>query len=409
MNIKNKYYLFLICIFAVNHSKSVDVTIIGNLGRLGKPSGTGLHATTFLQLLKHHATIYYKPTNNIPNQNHLNVSLESVNIINDLSKAPSPHVVIYTQYENNFFLADNAINLAYIAWESTKLPPQFSKTLNKFDAVIVTDNFLVKVLKDSKIDKPVFVLPPALNLTHFLEQPLKDNPHNPFTFGCVSSFCTRKNLLFLIKAFYSAFAHSHNVRLIIHSNQVFQKNFSTIVEYLKQKHINNVIIDHTNYNAKQLLDLYKTIDCYVLLSKGEGFSITPREAMSLGIPCILANNTGHRTICDTGLVVGVTSDRPERVNSQQIGPYGYWFNTDMDETIAAMHDISHNYKRHLQLAAKRREWVKQYLPENLRAKYISLIAPQQVILCNINEIGVDYIKTSSHELYNKYQTLLKNQ
>jgi len=129
--------------------------------------------------------------------------------------------------------------------------------------------------------------------------------------------------------------------------------------------------------------------------------------MSLGIPCILANNTGHKTICNTGLVVCITSDKPERVDSKQMGPYGYWFNSNIDETVAAMHDVYKNYEKHLLLAARRREWIKQYTPENLRTKYVNLIRPQQIILCDTNEIGDEYIKTSSQELYAKYQTLLK--
>ena len=55
------------------------------------------------------------------------------------------------------------------------------------------------------------------------------------------------------------------------------------------------------------IEFISTFDCYVNLSKGEGFSIPPRESLALGIPCIISDNTAHKTICDSGLVLPVTS------------------------------------------------------------------------------------------------------
>ena len=71
---------------------------------------------------------------------------------------------------------------------------------------------------------------------------------------------------------------------------------------IKQFKLTNVELTEGMLSREENIDFFRDIDCYVLVSKAEGFSITPREALAAGIPCILSNNTAHKTICETGLV-----------------------------------------------------------------------------------------------------------
>lgn len=399
---QNQIVVALIALFALTNILAVDVTLIGNLGRCGQRNGNGLHAATFLQLLKPEAHLYFHATDKVPTTGLPDSLLENVTSVDDISKMPKAPITIYTKFEQPFTLNPDSINIAYMAWESTKLASHFVNLFNKFDAIIVPDNFLVDVFESSGVKKPVFVLPLTLNLTPFLATPLKQAPHKVFTFGCTAAFVKRKNLLFLLEAFNKAFGNNPNVQLIIHGNQDFECNRLRLINYVKKAQLRNVFIDRSNFDTQELINFYQSLDCYILLSKGEGFSITPREAMSLGIPCILSNNTGHKTICATGLTIPITSNQAERVDSKQMGSYGYWFNSDFNQTINALYDMYQHYEKHLALAAQRREWTKQYLAQNLKPFYTTLINPQKVILDNINQISTGSIKTTSLALYKKY-------
>ena len=71
-----------------------------------------------------------------------------------------------------------------------------------------------------------------------------------------------------------------------------------------------------------------------------------------------------------------------------------------------MRDVYENYDYYCKKAAKGRDWVRQYLGENLKAKYVSLLKPKKVILGFRNEATNDYLVTDSVELYNKYMEVL---
>lgn len=402
------YVAILINTLTLINMYAIDVALIGNLGRFGKRNGNGLHAATFLQLLKSQAHIYFHPTDTIPTTGLPNNLLEDVTVINDTTDIPNTPIVIYTKFDQPLNLSTNAINIAYMAWESTVLTSHFVNLFNKFDAIIVPDQFLVDVFKSSGVKKPVFVMPLTLDLAPFFAAPIKQEPHKIFTFGCTAAFVERKNMLFLLTAFNKAFGNNPRVRLIIHGNQDFECNRLKLIDYVKQAQLRNVIIDKSNFDTQQLINFYQSLDCYILLSKGEGFSITPREAMSLGIPCILSNNTGHKIICSTNLVVAITSNLVEPVNTKQTGSYGYWFNSNFNQTVNALYDMYHHYEKHLHFANQRREWTRQYLPENLMPLYGTLINPQQVTLGTRNKIINGSIETASQALYKKYMLLAQS-
>ena len=61
--------------------------------------------------------------------------------------------------------------------------------------------------------------------------------------------------------------------------------------------------------------------------------------------------------------------------------------------------------QYLQRARRGRQWVKQYLAENLAPKYRSLVVPKTVILGKRNKITNDYLITDSKVLFEKYRLM----
>jgi glycosyltransferase involved in cell wall biosynthesis len=126
---------------------------------------------------------------------------------------------------------------------------------------------------------------------------------------------------------------------------------------------------------KEYLSFLTSLDAYVMLSMGEGFSVTPREAMALGLPVILSENTGHHTICESGLVNGIRT-------KTEIPAFYEVFNRNIGEfflpdVVAAADSIRNIFDQRDTIysdAGKRRDWAAQYDVANLKGLYIDTIS-----------------------------------
>jgi len=301
---------------------------------------------------------------------------------------------------------EDSIRIAYSMFESTKIPTEWVMILNKhFDAVAVPDSFLLDVYKNSGVKVPIFIVPLALNLNPMLEQPLKKERHSPLVFGNLAACNDRKNQLMLVRAFAKAFGNDPNVRLRINCRGGEQEISSAITREIIKLGLTNVDFTQFALNRAEYLKLFQEIDCYVSISKSEGFSIQPREAMALGIPVIATDNSGQKTICDSGLVRIIDSPYPEISISPWGNAYGHVFNCSQDAVVDALLDVHNSYDNYLQKAPLARKWAENYQYENLKSLYRSLIKPKKVILGNEDKISEEGLVTSSKELYEKYQKI----
>ncbi len=346
----------------------------------------------------------------------IDVFNQAINVCNsgmvaDHSKKSKPlrGMVIYTEpfleyatYEP--LIGQNTIRIASVVYETTKIPPSKVAKLNAHsDAVIVPDAWLVDVYKNSGVTCPVFSLPLVLNLNSLLTRPIKKQRNSKFVFGFSGFFLPhgRKNHECLLESFAEEFGGQSGVMLQLHGRGWLGSTLQSILTRFNQLQITNIALECKSFNRREYENFLASLDCYVSVAKGEGFSIIPREVLALGIPCILANNTAQRTICSSGLVCSIVSELEEK--ALLLG--GNWFATRNEDLRAGLRDVYENYDFYLQRAHQGREWVKQYLAENLTKKYRSLVAPSRVILGDRNEIADDYLMTDSPELFAKYKKL----
>lgn len=297
------------------------------------------------------------------------------------------------------------IRLAYSMCESTKIPGPWTAILNKhFDAVIVPDEFLIKVYKNSGVKIPIFVLPLALYLDELLKTPLKSAARKPFLFGVSASLSRNKNVRLLIDAFAEEFGNRSDIVLKIHSP--LNGNSDELRERTSQLKLTNVEWSIGALAWSAYIKFMQGIDCYVLLSKGEGFSITVREALALGLPCIISNNSAHQTICKTGLVHAVRSEirKPSEREFYQVD-VGDNFNCSIHDVRKALRHAFHDYDSSLKQAQKRRDWAKQFTFDHLRNFYCTVVNPKNIVLAHENKITNDTLITNSSLLYKKYQAL----
>lgn len=304
------------------------------------------------------------------------------------------------------YVPDSYIKIAYTMLEGTAIPERWAELINKrFDAVVVPDKYYVKVYEKSGVKKPIFVQPHGVSIENLLNIPVRKTPSKYFVFGTSAFFIPRKNHNLLLDAFQAEFGRNPRVHLKIHGS-----GGDYGLEDIRRKISGypNISLMTNSFSTQDYENFLRSLDCYVLLSKGEGFSITPREALALGKPCILSCNTAHQTICEAGFALGVPSNIQERALYPGLGGYyGYNFNCNVDDVRKALREVNTNYQTYANKAEQGREWVKRYLWPNLRGNFLTLIKPKEVIRGKENSIRNGSIVTNSDALYKKYKRLIK--
>ncbi len=302
------------------------------------------------------------------------------------------------------------IRIAYSMLESSRIPPEWVMQLNLYyDAVAVPDPFLIEAYEKSGVQIPVFEIPLGVDLQPFLKAPLKKERNPVMVFANFSSALDRKNQLLLVQAFAKALGNVEDAVLQINSRGGDEDIRDEIINEIIRSNCSNIRFTEFKLRKDAYVKLFQSVDCYVSLSKGEGFSIQPREAMALGIPVIATDNTGQTTICKSNLVKTVTSAilEPARYFGSPIR-CGDRYNCDVEEAAAAIKDVYNHYEEYLKNASQARTWAQSYDFSNntLRNLYKTLVKPQKIILGTENIIHADYLMTNSKTLYEKYQKIV---
>lgn len=299
------------------------------------------------------------------------------------------------------------IRICYTMVESSKIPFEWIEILNTyFDVVAVPDPYLVDVFKNSGVTTPVFAVPLGLDLEPFLERPIKTAYHEVFRFGTMGSLGERKNQLKLLLAFHEAFQKNPNIELLIHSRSVNHVYKDELLKTLKQLDNPQIIISEKQLDKKGYLELFESLDLLVNVSKGEGFSIQPREAMALGIPCLISNNTAQATIVSQSHVMALETPLAEPCyynNFKQIAGVSYDF--EISSLVELLKQAYASRYALLSYSQDNRNYAKNFDYANMKRYYKNLIKPQKVILGDTNKITDDGLMTNNLELYNKYKNL----
>lgn len=398
-SIKSCSFLFLLIVSQSSFAK-IDVTIVGHHKFSG---GIQRRPIGLIKALKDSLNINYINTRpEVSKAKDIEKSvLEILQKNDDTPGAVAFLVDIIPHYQK---MPSSKIKLAFATVESTQAPQSWVKALNSFfDGMVVPDIWLVDIFKNSGVKIPIFVVPEICYLEDLLDQPGHKKRSHPFVFGVSATAGNSKNYNVLLEAFAAEFGNRSDVILKIHNPSKIWSN--RIHKKKSELNLTNVI---THNGPLSWQDYIKThmvlIDCYILISRGEGFSITPREAMALGRPCILANHTAHTTICNSGFVIPVAANILTKDDAESYGGefIGYNFNCEINDVRKAMREVFENYEVYLEKASRGKEWVKQYLGSNLKARYLSLFKPKNIIFGASNEVTSEYLMTNSQSLYNKY-------
>lgn len=172
------------------------------------------------------------------------------------------------------------IALGMTMWETTELPETWIPCCAGNSGLIVPSEFCRQVF-GQKIDLPIEVVRLGVNPAKFPE--LERSERDEFTFLMVGTLSGRKGADIAVEAFEAEFAPHEPVKLLL-------KTMAGILELGRNRALPDdprIEVIDSNLSRRELLALYGRADCLVASSRGEASGLTPREAMSTGIPAIV--------------------------------------------------------------------------------------------------------------------------
>lgn len=238
----------------------------------------------------------------------------------------------HEQPKAEWLLSPFSKNIAIVPFETTLVPPSWVPRINSMDALLVPCEQNKQMMIDSGVTIPIDVIHWGVDTDKFFEVERKDD--GIFTFGTMGALSIRKGTNILVNAFERAFPTETDVRLICKTSQMHYPFMS------KDKRIE---VQQGPVSHQELFDqFFKRVDCFVFPTLGEGFGLTPLEAMATGIPAIVTGWSGPEEYMteDVGWRIEHTMDEAKEFSDPRTGVYkepcGQWAIPSMDHLVYLM-------------------------------------------------------------------------
>ena len=283
--------------------------------------------------------------------------------------------------------------ILYTTIEAGTVPDQFIDIANQYNEVWVTSDFCAEVMKKCGYKKEIFVLPDAVDNQNYTEDvdPYEFNPPlNPFVFVSVFGWSYRKGYDALLKAYLQEFNGDDPVSLLLISRYQAKANKSDFIRDEIDKFIKKYGGDNPPHIARYpkkipedvMPKIYKACNAYVLLTRGEGFSLTPCEASLCGLPVISTNISGHTMFLNNNNSTLVNVDEIHRMPQGTMNIH-YWDNQEfpkltsdefIDDAASALRSVYNNYDE----AKEKNQLLSSFLSDNYSVDSIGLAAKSRL-------------------------------
>lgn len=261
------------------------------------------------------------------------------------------------------------VRLIMTMFESDKIPADWPEYLNAAEEVIVPSKWCADVFAKSGINATVVPLGYNDKVFKFIDRPVPVDNSEPFTFIHYGSFNIRKGFSEVFQAFNDEFKNNEPVRLILKTT-----DSRPMIPILKDQYPNIEVVTG-NITESDLSALLGRSNCMVYPSRGEGFGITPLEAMATGLPAIVPNAHGISEYFNAQymLEVKATERCPGLYHSFKGQDVGEMVVCDIDDLRAQMRFAFNHQQQMKALGQSASEYVKGYTYEITAGKLAEII------------------------------------
>lgn len=217
-------------------------------------------------------------------------------------------VVQSTPWWHERLAAESAGRLlaAYTTWETDRLPGESAVVLNRYDRVLVPSRFNAEVFASSGVRVPVEVVPHiAPDVQTVARGP--EPGATRFVFYLIASWLTRKAIPDAVAAYLMAFGARDDVVLVIHTTPedlvarargAFGREVATSLSLARalagHRDVPEIVLSNRSLPPGEVDRLHRQGDCFVSLSRGEGWGLGAFEAAAFGNPAIVTGWSGTR-------------------------------------------------------------------------------------------------------------------
>lgn len=262
-----------------------------------------------------------------------------------------------------------AARLVYTMFESDKLPEDWPEYLELADEVIVPSKWCQEVFKKAGIESTVVPLGYNSDIFTFVDRPVPVENKEIFKFIHYDSLNYRKGFVEVFEAFSQEFGPEEPVELIL---KTVRDNKP--VPFVQSEYPNIKIV-RGHFSEVDLWKLLGSVNCMVYPSRGEGFGITPLEAMATGLPAIVPNAHGISEYFNADFMLEAEIDHKEpglyrRYRGQDVG----------DMTVVSIPDLrkkmryAYNHQTEMkELGRKASQYVKNFTYKRTAEKLSEVI------------------------------------
>lgn len=212
----------------------------------------------------------------------------------------------------------------FTMWETDKLPYTIAELLPQFDTVVVPCEHNRKVFAEHHDN--VVVVP--LGIDTDLWSPRKPRKRKgPFRFLAGGSHWRRKGLDVVLEAFAQ----------IEGDVELHLKCKPDIIGGVPEIKDSRVTVHLSVISEEEERDFYCDMDCFIAVSRGEGWGMMPLQAIAAGIPTILSDTSGHQMF--KHLAYSVVDTTPVPCDEERLYNIGNWDEPNVATLVEQMRKV----------------------------------------------------------------------
>lgn len=195
-----------------------------------------------------------------------------------------------------FFTGHRGYRIGYTMLEVDGLPREWVAACNAMDEIWTPSHWGATVFADAGVTRPIVVMPLGYDPERFRPDGPARRIAGRFTFLSIFEWGERKAPEVLLRAYAAAFTRRDDVLLVLRVN-----NFDAEVDVARQIAALRlpagappvVVLYNHQISDDSLGSLYRSADCFVLPTRGEGWGLPILEAMACGLPVIATDWSGQ--------------------------------------------------------------------------------------------------------------------